>query len=53
MCMFLPPGGVDNRGMHIEAAWHRVSDGTWYMDQVTVSRLLIEADVVCTSDVCD
>jgi hypothetical protein len=35
----------DNRGMHIEATWHRVSDGTWYMDQVTVRLRLIEADV--------
>jgi hypothetical protein len=24
------------RGMHIEATWHRLTDGTWYMDQVTV-----------------
>jgi hypothetical protein len=27
---------VNCRGMHIEAAWHETSDGTWYMDQVTV-----------------
>ena len=27
---------TDYRGMHIEASWYRLSDNTWYMDQVTV-----------------
>jgi Argonaute siRNA chaperone (ARC) complex subunit Arb1 len=26
----------ENRGMQIEASWHQLTDGTWYMDQVTV-----------------
>ena len=25
-----------DRGMHIEATWHKLTDGSWYMDQVTV-----------------
>ena len=32
-------GWSDDRGMHIEATWHRLTDGSWYMDEVTVVRL--------------
>jgi len=43
MCMspFFGGGSDGGRGMHIEATWHKLTDGTWYMDQVTVPRLLL------------
>jgi len=40
MCIVQVRVGLTCRGMHIEATWHGLSDGTWYMDQVTVSPLL-------------
>ena len=41
MCIFSPLSfgdevDVGDRGMHIEATWHKLTDGSWYMDQVTV-----------------
>ena len=60
MCMnpttSLDPGfemRTDGRGMHIEGTWYQLTNGMWYMDQVTVfPELGVALIVVCVAVVC-
>ena len=44
---------TDGRGMHIEGTWYQLTNGMWYMDQVTVfPELGVTLIVVCVAVIC-